>query len=184
MDFSLARSCRAGLIAAGALVVGVVLAACGGAATPGEGAGSSAGHVQGTGLLAYASCMRSHGIPRFPDPTAKGGIPKTAVIAAFRAVSNSQAETAQKDCRHLLPATGSLSGRTNPVLTARQRQDYLKAAACMRSHGVTDFPDPTFPDGHVSFRIPSNIDTHTPQVTQAEQICRKLIPPGLPYSSG
>lgn len=128
--------------------------------------------------------MRSHGIPRFPDPTAKGGIPKTAVIAAFGAVSNSQAETAQNDCRHLLPATGSLSGRTNPVLTARQRQDYLKAVACMRSHGITDFPDPTFPDGHVSFHLPSNMDTHTPKFTQAEQICTKLIPVGLPYSSG
>ena len=30
------------------------------------------------GLLAYASCMRSHGVPNFPDPGGKGGIPKAS----------------------------------------------------------------------------------------------------------
>jgi hypothetical protein len=184
MDSSLARLRRTALMAASVLAVGVVLTACGGAPTPGADSGPTAGHAQATRLLAYASCMRSHGIPNFPDPTAKGGIPKTAVIAAFRAVSNSQAQTAQNDCRHLLPTTGSLSGRANPVLSAKQRQDYLKAASCMRSHGITDFPDPTFRDSHVSLDVPSSIDTHSPQFTQAEEICTKLIPAGLPYSRG
>jgi hypothetical protein len=179
---------RAPVIVAGILAVGAALAACGGAPSSQGPAGGTAGvgahGSHGTGLLAYASCMRSHGVPRFPDPTSKGGIPKTAVISAFRAVSSSRAQAAQNACRHLLPPTGSLSGRANPFLTAPERQDYLKAAACMRSHGFTDFPDPTFPNGHLSLDIPASIDTHSAQFTQAAQVCTKLIPPGLPDGRG
>lgn len=52
----------------------------------------------------------------------------------------------------------------------------------MRSHGISNFPDPTFSNGTVSFNEPSSIDTHSTQFTEAQQTCRKLIPSGLPYS--
>jgi len=52
----------------------------------------------------------------------------------------------------------------------------------MRSHGVPDFPDPTFQNGHVRFDIPSSIDTSSPQAKSAQATCVKLIPAGLPYS--
>jgi hypothetical protein len=52
----------------------------------------------------------------------------------------------------------------------------------MRSHGITNFPDPVFSDGNVNLPIPSSIDTHSTQFTQAAQTCTKLIPAGLPYS--
>jgi hypothetical protein len=52
----------------------------------------------------------------------------------------------------------------------------------MRSHGITNFPDPTFPGGHVQGAIPSSIDTKSRQFTQAAQTCAKLIPAGLPDS--
>jgi hypothetical protein len=48
----------------------------------------------------------------------------------------------------------------------------------MRSHGITNFPDPTFPDNHFSLSIPSSIDTQSPQFTQVAQICTRLIPLG------
>ena len=168
------------------------MAACGGgASTPGVAEGSTtatsasrsaSGSTQGAGLVAYASCMRSHGVANFPGPAGGGGIPKQAVISAFREVSNSEAETAESDCRHLLPAGGSLSGQTTQPVTAHDQQDYLKAAGCMRSHGVTNFPDPTFSAGTVNMHVPSSIDTNSPQFNQARQICQKLIPRGLPYS--
>jgi hypothetical protein len=74
------------------------------------------------------------------------------------------------------------AGQGGPALTAQEQQDYLKAAACMRSHGITDFPDPTFPGGRVNFSIPASIDTKSRQFTQAARTCTKLIPAGLPYS--
>jgi hypothetical protein len=125
--------------------------------------------------------MRSHGVPDFPDPDSSGGIPKPGVISAERAISQSQVDTAQNACYHLLPPGGSLSGRPSQTITTQQQQDYLKAAACMRSHGITNFPDPVFQNSQVEFpNLQHDVDTKSTQFTQADQICKKLIPPGLP----
>ena len=75
---------------------------------------------------------------------------------------------------------GQPSGRT---ITRADQADYVKAATCMRSHGVPDFPDPTFQNNTVTFNIPPDIDPNSSQAKSAEAICVKLIPPGLPYSS-
>src|SRR5262249_17752186 len=72
---------------------------------------------------------------------------------------------------------------TGPTITLADRADYVKAAACMRSHGVADFPDPTFQKNHVTFNIPPNIDPNSSQAQSAEAICAGLIPAGLPYSN-
>jgi hypothetical protein len=72
----------------------------------------------------------------------------------------------------------------NPPITPADRIDYLKAAQCMRSHGIPDFPNPTFRDNSVTFNTPPNIDPHSSQAKSAEAICVKLIPPGLPYNNG
>ena len=176
---------RAALMAAGILAVGVTFAACGGGSpTPGAATGSTGGSshgTQGTGLLAYASCMRSHGVPNFPDPDGSGGIPKQALINALQAVSSSQAKAAQNACNNLMPA-GGLSGQPAETITAQDQQDYLKAASCLRSHGFPNFPDPTFSGGTVHFDVPSSIDTQSAKFMHAQQICQQLIPAGLPDS--
>jgi hypothetical protein len=69
------------------------------------------------------------------------------------------------------------------TITPADQADYLNAARCMRSHGVPDFPDPTFGNNTVTFDIPPNIDPNSSQAKTAEAICVKLIPPGLPYSN-
>jgi len=176
------------------LAVIVLLAAgCGGSpSTPGvatsptttSAAGrSTGGGTPATGLVAYASCMRSNGVPNFPDPASSGGIPKEAVISAEGAVGNSQVQTAQNACKNLLPAGGSLSGNTSQTLTTQDRQDYLKAAACMRSHGISNFPDPTFLADQVEFpNLSQLVNDQSAQFIQARHVCQKLIPPGLPDS--
>ncbi len=170
---------------AGILAVGVAVAACGGG-SPASGAASgstTSGGTQATGLLAYASCMRSHGVPDFPDPTSSGGIPKQSVISAEGAVSNSLAQSAQNACKHLLPAGQSLSGQPSHTVTPQQQAYYLRAAACMRSHGIISFPEPAFADGQVEFPMLSHlVDLNSPQFIRAFKICQKLIPRGLPYS--
>jgi hypothetical protein len=69
------------------------------------------------------------------------------------------------------------------TITPSDQADYLKAAACMRSHGVPDFPDPSFENNGVTFKIPPTIDPSSSQAKSAEATCVKLIPPGLPYSN-
>jgi hypothetical protein len=78
--------------------------------------------------------------------------------------------------------TRARNTQTAPI-TPADRLDYLKAAACIRSHGFPDFPDPTFGNNTVTFNIPPNIDPNSSQAKSAEAICAKLIPPGLPYSN-
>ena len=123
--------------------------------------------------------MRAHGVPDFPDPDSSGQLSKEAVVGALRGVSDSRAAAATGACASLNPA-----GQEAPILTAQEQQDYLRAAACMRSRGITGFPDPTFPGGQLNLQIPSSIDTASRQFTQAARTCTRLIPAGLPHSSG
>jgi hypothetical protein len=63
--------------------------------------------------LEFSQCMRSHGVPNFPDPKASGGglelaIPKSAGIDP----NSPQFKAAQQACRKLLPGQGgSLESR-------------------------------------------------------------------------
>jgi hypothetical protein len=82
-----------------------------------------------------------------------------------------------------LPQNTRPQDTQTPPITPADRLDYLKGAACMRSHGFPGFPDPTFGNNTVTFNIPPNIDPNSPQAKRAEAICAKLIPPGLPYSN-
>jgi len=81
-----------------------------------------------------------------------------------------------------LQSTGTQHAQT-PQITPADRGDYLTAAECMRSHGVPDFPDPTFGNNTVTFNVPKNIDPNSSQAKGAVATCSKLIPPGLPYSN-
>jgi hypothetical protein len=188
----------AALMTTGLFAVAVTVAACGGPSTPGVATGSTTtttttatttssgdGGTQGSGPLAYTSCMRSHGVPNFPDPGDKGGFPKPAVVSALQQVSSSRGQAASSTCEHLLPAGGSLSGKASePVTTPQQQQDYLKAVACLRSQGFPNFPDPVFSGGSVHFTVPSSLNTNSTQFAHARLVCQKLIPAGLPYSGG
>lgn len=182
---------KAAVLVALLLPCAALLAACGSSPSTASVANDSAstasahasrgGATQARGLVAYASCMRSHGVVHFPDPDGSGEIPKSLVIPAARDVSIARWRAAGDACSHLLPA-GGLSGHDNPTITARDERDYLRAAACMRSHGFSNFPDPTFSNGTVNLAIPSSIDTHSAAFTRAAQTCRRLIPRGLPYN--
>jgi hypothetical protein len=81
------------------------------------------------------------------------------------------------------PQNTSTQNTQTPHITPADQADYRNAAECMRSHGVPDFPDPTFGNNTVTFNIPPNIDPNTSQAKSAVATCSKLIPPGLPYSN-
>jgi hypothetical protein len=135
-----------------------------------------------TSALGYSQCMRTHGVPNFPEPTFHG---HSANISITPSIANSPFYThADTACKHFLPNDGvPPKGSGGPTLTPADQADYLKAAVCMRSHGITAFPDPTFKDGTVAFNTKAAIDTNSAQYTSALATCQKLIPAGLPYSS-
>jgi hypothetical protein len=81
--------------------------------------------------------MRTHGVPDFPDPGSGGGIqlPDNAGInprsPAFQA--------AKSACFKLLPG----GGPGGAGVSEARKQMMLKLAQCMRSHGISTFPDPS-----------------------------------------
>jgi hypothetical protein len=132
-----------------------------------------------SGALAFARCMRSHGIPNWPDPTSSGVFDKSKLRQLGLSVSRVRA-IEEGSCRYDFVNGGQPQGQT---ITRDEQAYYLRAAACIRRHGFPDFPDPTFQNGHVRFNIPSSIDTSSPQAKSAQATCARLIPAGLPYSN-
>jgi len=136
--------------------------------------------------LAYAKCMRAHGEPAFPDPQAGGGFvfQKGAGVDP----SSPQFQAASAKCQKLMPMRGLAPGtQTHPSQQALTQM--LKVAACMRRHGISDFPEPrtSIPsnipaalhggpglisniDG-VVLVFPGTIDEQSPQFTRAAAAC-------------
>jgi hypothetical protein len=113
----------------------------------------------------WISCLGSHGVP-----ISDRGVELNRNSPRLR--------RAMQACRSLMPRGG------NVPITTQDQVDYLKAAQCMRAHGVPDFPDPVFANGGVHFPIPAGLNPHMPLVQRAVATCRRLIPAGLPYSGG
>ena len=76
----LAARTAAVIIATGALAL--LATACGNSSSStGSGGSSNAGgpvssRAANSKTVAFSHCMRSHGVPAFPDPTRRGGVPK------------------------------------------------------------------------------------------------------------
>jgi hypothetical protein len=145
----------------------------------GSGSASSSAGSPGSQAVAYSACMREHGVPNFPDPriSTSGNEVKVAMRVTPGITGNPNFQSAQKACNKLLP-NGGPGAEGNHQISPQEQSRYLKAAACIRTHGIPNFPDPTFSGGgvHVSQK---GLDPHSPQVRVAEEACQSLIPGGL-----
>jgi hypothetical protein len=162
------------------IALSLLAAGCGGGSSPGVASVAAASFTTAApsnGALAFAQCLRAHGLPKWPDPTSSGVFDKSELQQTGYSVSQVRA-VEDGPCNHL----ASAAAPQRPTITAADRGDYLRAASCMRSHGFGGFPDPTFPDNSVQTNIPSSIDQDSSQFKRAAAICTKLIPAGLPYS--
>jgi hypothetical protein len=170
------------------------------APTSGAGAGGSAGPSTSAGgpgpgsvhsgfaiaggnrqnALKLAACMRAKGVPNFPDPNSSGVIQGTNIDPG-----SPQFQAAQKKCRKYAGGLGAPS----PAQQAQAQAQALKFSACMRSHGVTGFPDPQFQTGGgISIRIKggagSTLDPQSPIFQKAQQTCGGKNGPLGPGPSG
>jgi hypothetical protein len=166
--------------------------AAGGAPPSGAAGSSSSGGAAGpTGksaaadlakLEAYAGCMRSHGVPSFPDPTVGsnggGGFQLRSGPGGEGIDPQSTAfQAAQNKCKSLLP-----NGGVAQPLSAAQQQKFLNWAACIRSHGVPSFPDPDFSGGGVRISLggPAGpLDKNGSAFQAAQTACKSLMPGGF-----
>lgn len=173
---------RRGLPSVGAaLACAVAIAACGSSgATAGTGTGSAPTPKRLTdAALKFASCMRTHGVSNFPDPSTSGGGIQIKLSAGLKPFSPAF-QAAQKACQKLLPGGGPGAGHPSAQAMAAM----LKTSQCMRAHGVTGFPDPTTkppanPQGYVAIEdrngvviaIPDTINPQSPAFKQAAAAC-------------
>jgi hypothetical protein len=148
------------LITAAAAACALALAACGSSGKSRRTAASANSH------LAFAECMRSDGVPNFPDPSAGGGINIPDALAQSPAF-----QPAAEQCRKFLQPGGCPHGGI-PESTG---VSLLHHAECMRAHGVPNYPDPTIPShGPLNTGPPPGINTHAPAFTRAASACGGL----------
>jgi hypothetical protein len=167
----------AGLMAVALACGALALAACGGGSSGPQVAGggsattaSSSSKGSGANPLAYAACMRSHGLPDFPDPDSSGGFPLPSDIDP----GSPRYQTAANACK-------AYAGPGLNLSPARQEQieaDGLKFAQCVLSHGVPNYPDPTFTfsGGSVteSQESPKGLSPNSPTFQAARKTCQSL----------
>jgi hypothetical protein len=154
-----------GLAVAAAIGLSLLASACGSSGAKVAQVGTGSTNLRPPPQT-FSACMRSHGVPNFPDANTEGSINAAGIdetSPAFR--------TAYHSCR------GRLQGRRRPVhgqSTPELQRQLLAFAKCMRSHGVPKFPDPIFhPDGRVEIGVPQ--DPNSPSFIAAANACRSKL---------
>jgi hypothetical protein len=150
-------------MAAAAITAAAAIAACGSNSPSPPNAANSGGQPSQAqrqrdqqDAVRFAGCMRSHGVPNFPDP----GSP------AFKNEFNTRT-----------PAFLSRCGSPNqsPAHGQAQIAAMLAFARCLRSHGFPTFPDPTS-GGDVTHEMlaSAGINLQQPAVLQAADACTSV----------
>jgi hypothetical protein len=170
------------------VTLGIGLAACGGGGSGGSAGASSNGPVSGCSpsgcsspsasasaeamAVKFSGCVRSHGVPDFPDPTVgSNGLPSWNDSWSMNAKAQADAlPAAQRACRKDLPALGPHTSAEKAAANAQA----LKYSTCMRSNGVSNFPDP---NGQGMIQIngaTGSLDPNSPQFQKAATACKGL----------
>jgi len=174
------------------LATTTAVAACGGSSPKAQTTASTA--KQKNSGLKLAECMRSHGVPDFPDPTSGGGFGIQASAGGGNAsisvdghtinVSGPAFQRAMQKCRSLQPQGPPISG----AQLAKIRRGAIKMAECMRAHGVSNFPDPEVRSGPGGRGIEvqigggtssggsgQSLNPRSPAFQNAQKICQPLM---------
>jgi hypothetical protein len=186
------RSFGASLVVGLVATIGLLAAACGGGPEDPAAAGGgrttttvapttttvassgsgSPGETSQSQQLQFAECMRSHGVPNFPDPSPGGGS-LNAISAAGINTQSPTYQAALQACKKYTPAAN-----VTPAQSAAENAKGLEFSQCMRSHGVPNFPDPiTGPTGGQAINMSgTGIDQNSPTYQAANSACQKIVP--------
>jgi hypothetical protein len=187
----------AAILATAALAL--LAAACSGRPSSTGGSPDAGGSAASTSAVAYSHCIRSHGLPSFPDPPGSGQVPKGD--AQQFGVSSSQFQAAERACQHLYPGNGGsfqqsiqqceLTGDCPQAAVQQALTEMRNYARCIRSHGVPNWPDPTTdsqgrPYFDVSRAGISHAYTHSPLFESKDRICERQVggSAGVPVPMG
>jgi len=169
---------------AAAIAAATLIAACGSNSPSPPSSSSSGGQNNASqaqaqqGILNFARCMRSRGVPNFPDDLNFKNIPGiNQASPAFK--------TAQTACQHLLPV------KTPPAAapSLRTHAKLVRLSNCLRAHGYPSIPDPRpnpppqggspegnpygtlYGEGDYWIGIPNSIDAHGAAFVRTARAC-------------
>ena len=171
--------CRPPLIptfAIAAAAVAVLAAGCGGGNSPPAGSARPAAAATDFAgdATAFAACVRSHGLSSYPDPqvSQSAGHDQISISPGGLDPTSPAFKSATHACGHLLPDAGSPSSAISP----QEQAEDLRYASCMRTHRITNFPDP---DHDGVFTLPFGVDQQAPQFQRATRACANVEPSSL-----
>jgi hypothetical protein len=133
--------------------------------------------------ISLSKCMRANGVPSFPDPRSgpngggvgwPGGLmfeSSDRMVVMGQLIAGPALSHAERVCKEYLPPGGP-----GPTISESQRRSALADAACMRTHGVPNFPDPTFHGGSESLNLGPGLNPNSPAFQRAERACGLLKP--------
>jgi len=189
-----ARSARCG---AALLLTGwagsVLLAGCaaGGQGSPavptaaqpvaGQDSAGQGGAARATALHQAAQCIRQHGIPSYADPVLTAGGRVYSDSRSIQDASPAALSAVQRACGALAASAG-LSPADEPPAPPQLVQAGVRAAQCMRAHGLPNDADPSartpYTPGHGFGMTASEVPAGgkaSPVFQRAAQACRALL---------
>lgn len=155
-----------------AIGVAIAVSACGSSGSSSTST-TTAGHstrAQLQAVSSFAHCMRSHGVPAFPDPMRSPRDFKFALDPQSGNAASPAFRSAVSACQHLLPDGGPSS--ESPARRQARVAAELAFARCVRAHGFPAFPDPNS-SGELNPQMvtQAGIDLHQPAVLHAADAC-------------
>jgi hypothetical protein len=117
--------------------------------------------------LSYSQCMRSHGVPDFPDPDKQGDLVIAGSPGSDLAPNSPAFQSGQKAC-------GPIPSSVTPAQEDQEFSKTLRAVVCMRASGVPNIPDPKLvgPAGNQTIRLPLGDLPSSPAFQRAAKKCR------------
>jgi hypothetical protein len=178
---------RMGLMLGLLLALALAVAACGGGGGKPSGVASlgggkatattrAGGGSDREAALAYARCMRQHGID-MPDPTFDAQGHTAQQMPPGVGPDDPKFKAANQACQQYLPGGGAPE-KPNP----QEQQQMVQFARCMRQHGV-DMPDPK-PGGGIDADAANGANPDSPKFKAAERACQQYEPKGNKSTQG
>jgi hypothetical protein len=159
-----------------ALALAIAVAGCGSATptTSSSGAAAPSQKAIVTDAFRFSRCMRTHGLPHFPDPKVSVAPGKASVGIAVNPseTKGPQFKAAQHACQGIMPGAQNVSPAQQAQQDHAHEQVLLAFARCLRTHGVPRFPDPTS-QGQLTPQMLSSagVDVNQPGFLVAGRAC-------------
>ncbi|HXA29765.1 MAG TPA: hypothetical protein VN193_13580 [Candidatus Angelobacter sp.] len=177
------RSLARTALAVPVVLVAVLAAGCGSPASPGVASIGGSGSASPTPshsvdvvaiITHFAQCARQHGAAGVPDPAldAAGQPDFQPLKQAMSGMPQNVQQAVAGACSSILAALPP-----PPPPDAAAMHALTQYAACMRGHGVANFPDPDPQTGR--FVVPPGMDGKANPYLQAATTCGGALPHGV-----